>query len=65
VSVIAKTEMDHVELLWQRRRVLAGCGFEIDRSHRHRVMIGRESNELRGVAVCVAVGRDAFVDLSD
>ena len=70
VAVRAEAEVDEVELLGQGFRVEGRGRVEILGPDRHRPDVrgaaGREAAlELREVAVRIAVGRDALVDLED
>ncbi len=65
VPVGTDAEVDDVEAVGQVGGVLGDRGLEVDGGDRHQVVRARHGVELAGVAVGVAVGRDALVDLPD
>ena len=66
VPVGAHAEVDDVEAVREgRRRTSAAAAAEVGRRDRHQVVVAGDAGELAGVAVGVAVGRDALVDLPD
>ena len=65
VAVRTDAEVDDVEALGQVGGVPGGGGVEVDRGDRHQVVRPGDGVELAGVAVGIAVGGDALVDLPD
>ena len=70
MSIRAEPEVHEIELIGKRIRVQRGGGVEILRPDGHGADVGGPAGrqaalELREIAVRIAVGRDALVDLED